>query len=71
MAQTDAPHAELLDRIVAYCADGGISESTFGFKAVCDGKLVERLRKGGDIQTATLSKIEAQLARPAKAGRAA
>lgn len=58
----DTPHAALIERITAYCAERRISETTFGRLAVNDWGLVQRLRAGGDITMRTLAKIEAQLA---------
>lgn len=53
----------LLKRIEAYCAKNDIAESTFGFRAVNDGKLVSRLRAGNTITMRTVSQIEALLKR--------
>lgn len=38
--------AKLIADIEAYCSEVGMSESTFGRKAVNDGKFVGRLRLG-------------------------
>ncbi|GGE36181.1 hypothetical protein GCM10007276_12060 [Agaricicola taiwanensis] len=54
--------ADLLKRIKAHCRARKISETTFGRKAVNDGKLVARLRAGGTISIRTLQRIEAALA---------
>lgn len=57
-------HAELLQRIRTYCAEQDVEETTFGRKAVNDGKLVTRLRNGRTITLDTLALIEAQLTLP-------
>jgi len=67
---------QLLQEISDYCRQAGLAESTFGRRAVNDGKLVTRLRAGRSITLATLRRIEAALtaaggeAAAAPAGRA-
>ena len=48
---------ELLQEISEYCRQTGLAESTFGRRAVNDGKLTSRLRNGGRITTVTLDRI--------------
>ncbi len=48
---------ELLQEISDYCRTSGLAESTFGRRAVNDGKLASRLRNGGRITTDTLDRI--------------
>jgi hypothetical protein len=48
---------ELLQEIADYCRRTGLAESTFGRRAVNDGKLTSRLRNGGRITTETLDRI--------------
>jgi hypothetical protein len=48
---------ELLQEISDYCRLTGLAESTFGRRAVNDGKLTNRLRNGGRITTDTLDRI--------------
>jgi len=50
---------ELLQEISDYCRQAGLAESTFGRRAVNDGKLTSRLRNGGRITTETLDRIRA------------
>ena len=50
--------AELLQEISDYCRKTGLAESTFGRRAVNDGKLTSRLRNGGRITTETLDRIK-------------
>jgi len=50
---------ELLQEISEYCRHSGLAESTFGRRAVNDGKLTARLRNGGRITTETLDRIRA------------
>jgi hypothetical protein len=62
---------ELLQEISDYCRHSGLAESTFGRRAVNDGKLAARLRNGGRITTETLDRIRAfmETNRMATAGR--
>src|SRR3984957_8937639 len=50
---------QLLQEISDYCRQTGLAESTFGRRAVNDGKLANRLRNGGRITTDTLHRIRA------------
>lgn len=50
---------QLLQEISDYCRTTGLAESTFGRRAVNDGKLANRLRNGGRITTDTLERIRA------------
>ncbi|MBN9600237.1 MAG: hypothetical protein J0G28_11260 [Afipia sp.] len=52
----------LLAEISGYCREVGMAESTFGRRAVNDGKLVQRLREGKRITVDTLDRIKAFLA---------
>src|SRR5262245_48101517 len=47
----------LLQEIDDYCRRSRVAESTFGRRAVNDGKLVPRLRMGGRITTETFDRI--------------
>src|SRR5262249_10694843 len=47
---------DLLQEIADYCRHSGLAESTFGRRAVNDGKLTARLRNGGRITTETLAR---------------
>jgi DNA-binding transcriptional LysR family regulator len=53
---------QLLNRISDYCRQAGMAETTFGRRAVNDGKLVYRLREGKRITLDTLERIEAFVA---------
>src|SRR5215468_10320355 len=53
---------DLLHEISEYCRHTGLAESTFGRRAVNDGKLANRLRNGGRITTETLDRIRAFMA---------
>src|SRR5215475_3252615 len=56
----DAMNAQqLLQEISDYCRQTGLAESTFGRRAVNDGKLANRLRNGGRITTETVDRIQA------------
>ncbi len=61
---------ELLQEISDYCRQTGLAESTFGRRAVNDGKLASRLRNGGRITTDTLDRIHNFMAaHPPQGGR--
>src|SRR5438309_8975033 len=53
---------ELLQQIAEFCRQTGLAESTFGRRAVNDGKLASRLRNGGRITTETLDRIRGFMA---------
>ena len=53
---------QLLAEISDYCRQTGLAESTFGRRAVNDGKLAARLRNGGRITTDTLDRIHGFMA---------
>ena len=53
---------ELLAEIEAFLPERGISEATFGLRAVNDGKLVPRLRAGATITLATLERVRGYIA---------
>ena len=61
---------QLLTEISDYCRRTGLAESTFGRRAVNDGKLAARLRNGGRITTDTLDRIRSFMARNADAAPA-
>ncbi len=54
---------QILQEISDYCRTRGLAESTFGRRAVNDGKLASRLRNGGRITTDTLERIRAFMTR--------
>ena len=56
---------QILQEISEFCRPRGLAESTFGRRAVNDGKLASRLRNGGRITTDTLDRIRAFMARNA------
>src|SRR5579859_3846498 len=56
---------QILQEISEFCRQRGLAESTFGRRAVNDGKLANRLRNGGRITTDTLERIRAFMARTA------
>jgi SAM-dependent methyltransferase len=63
---------QLLAEISDYCRQSGLAESTFGRRAVNDGKLAARLRNGGRITTDTLDRIHGFMAaNPAQGARPA
>ncbi|MEW6690146.1 MAG: hypothetical protein AB1452_13770 [Pseudomonadota bacterium] len=60
VTEHDAP---LIDSIAEFCRRSGIAESTFGRRAVNDGKFVARLRDGARITPETLQRVSAFLER--------
>jgi len=60
----------ILQEIGEFCRARGLAESTFGRRAVNDGKLASRLRNGGRITTDTLDRIRSFMARQADAAPA-
>lgn len=58
----------LLTQISGYCRHAGMAESTFGRRAVNDGKLVHRLREGKRITIDTLERIQAFVAQESGGG---
>jgi len=58
---------QILQEISEFCRTRGLAESTFGRRAVNDGKLASRLRNGGRITTDTLDRIRSFMARNADA----
>src|SRR4249920_2724078 len=57
-----AMNEQILQEISEFCRARGLAESTFGRRAVNDGKLASRLRNGGRITTDTLDRIRAFMA---------
>ncbi|MGB9174009.1 MAG: hypothetical protein WCC35_20780, partial [Bradyrhizobium sp.] len=53
---------QLLSQISEFCRQADMAESTFGRRAVNDGKLVHRLREGKRITIDTLERIQAYMA---------
>src|SRR5258708_10598468 len=64
MAQTLLPmkNDQILSQISEFCRQADMAESTFGRRAVNDGKLVHRLREGKRITIDTLDRILAYIA---------
>lgn len=52
----------LLREIEAHLREFDVAESTFGRRAVNDGKLVDRLRRGGDVTLKTAERVRAFIA---------
>ncbi len=51
----------LLAEIEEYCRNAGIAETTFGRRAVNDGKFVGRIRDGKRVTTATVDRVRAYI----------
>lgn len=63
---------KLISEIEAFLRDAGMAESTFGRKAVNDGKLMARLRSSGSVTLEKASQIRRFMAEnPANASGAA
>lgn len=58
-----AGNESLLEEIAAFCRGVGMAESTFGRRAVNDGKFVARLRFGGRVTTQTVDRVRHFIAR--------
>src|ERR1700687_4021865 len=54
---------QILQEISEFCRQRGLAESSFGRRAVNDGKLANRLRNGGRITTDTLERIRSFMTR--------
>ena len=52
---------QILGLISEYCRQADMAETTFGRRAVNDGKLVHRLREGKRITIDTLDRIQAYI----------
>jgi SAM-dependent methyltransferase len=61
---------QILQEISDFCRQRGLAESTFGRRAVNDGKLASRLRNGGRITTDTLERIRSFMANHAEGNSA-
>lgn len=51
----------IIESIEVFCRASGIAESTFGKRAVNDGKLLSRLRDGKSISIDTYNRIQRAL----------
>ena len=60
----------LIEEIEAFCRSAGIAESTFGRRAVNDGKFVGRLRDGKRVTSATIHRIRTYMSEQAPSGTA-
>ncbi|HSC08265.1 MAG TPA: hypothetical protein VLD59_15670 [Steroidobacteraceae bacterium] len=58
-----ADNEKLLQEIASFCRRVGMAESTFGRRAVNDGKFVTRLRFGGRVTTHTVERVRGFMAR--------
>lgn len=58
-----ADNEKLLQEIANFCRRVGMAESTFGRRAVNDGKFVTRLRFGGRVTTHTVERVRAFISR--------
>jgi len=63
--------ASLLREISDYCRGAGIAESTFGRRAVNDGKFVGRLREGGAVTAQTVERVRRFIRQQTPGGAAA
>ena len=51
----------IIESIERHCAEHGMAETTFGKRAVNDGKLLARLRSGKSISIDTYNRIQLAL----------
>jgi hypothetical protein len=61
-ARNPMKNDQILSQISEFCRQADMAESTFGRRAVNDGKLVHRLREGKRITIDTLDRIQAYIA---------
>src|SRR3569832_266706 len=61
---------EILAQISEFCRNADMAESTFGRRAVNDGKLVARLREGKRITIGTMERIQSFIAASMPGGMA-
>src|ERR1700747_1286868 len=61
---------EILSQISEFCRNADMAESTFGRRAVNDGKLVARLREGKRINIDTLERLQTDMAAAMPGGMA-
>jgi SAM-dependent methyltransferase len=54
--------SDLLLQVTLYCRDAKMAETTFGRRAVNDGKLVSRLRNGRTVSMRTAERVESFIA---------
>ncbi len=64
-SRPEAQNEALLREISGFCRTAGMAESTFGRRAVNDGKFVPRLRFGGRVTTATVQRVRDFISRGA------
>jgi SAM-dependent methyltransferase len=57
VARVGVANDPLLKEISAFCRSADMAESTFGRRAVNDGKFVARLRFGGRVTTSTVERV--------------
>ena len=62
---------QILSQITDFCRQADMAETTFGRRAVNDGKLVHRLREGKRITIDTLDRIQAYIAASTRRAAAA
>ncbi len=65
------PAGTLLGSISSFCQQTGMAESTFGRRAVNDGKFVSRLRDGARVTPETLHRVNEFMTRHGAAGAGA
>src|SRR4051812_13979527 len=67
-ASLQAVGGTLLGSISSFCQQTGMAESTFGRRAVNDGKFVSRLRDGARVTPETLQRVNQFMERHGAAG---
>ena len=51
----------LIAEVEEHCRRAGVAETTFGRRAVNDGKFVRRVRGGGGVTTRTATRVRAYM----------
>ncbi|HUF81629.1 MAG TPA: hypothetical protein VMN03_10875, partial [Burkholderiales bacterium] len=67
-AMSETRDGSLLGSIADFCRRTGMAESTFGRRAVNDGKFVARLRDGARVTPETLERVNQFIAKHGLAG---
>jgi hypothetical protein len=51
------PQSDLLNAIIQYCEQHGVTETSFGKRAVGDPNLVRDMKAGRELRSSTVNKV--------------
>lgn len=51
------PQSDLLNAIIQYCEQHGVTETAFGKRAVGDPNLVRDMKAGRELRSSTMNKV--------------